>query len=291
MKKILAVVLGLALLTIGLPVAVLAVPTLTIYDNDASGWQSAVINWETEDFADATLNPGVSVTTDMGYVTGGLWWDRLSLPDDGDWETTWHFAAPISAFGGYWDTGNPGGPGTGIAVFINGSWVYVGEISQYNTGQFWGFTSSEPFTDVLLDTGSAGGAWAETYELDNMVYSFEPMEVEIDIKPMSDPNSINLKSKGVIPVAILSTATFDATTVDGTTVTFAGAYPIHDITDPLVIADHQHDVDLDGDIDYVFHFAVQDTSITSGETSAMLTGNTLGIPVPIWGTDSILTRH
>jgi hypothetical protein len=38
--------------------------------------------------------------------------------------------------------------------------------------------------------------------------------VLIDIKPGSDPNSINLGSRGTVPVAILSTQDFDATTVD-----------------------------------------------------------------------------
>ena len=42
--------------------------------------------------------------------------------------------------------------------------------------------------------------------------------VAIDIKPGSFPNSINPKSRGVIPVAILTTDSFDATTVDSTTV-------------------------------------------------------------------------
>jgi len=37
-----------------------------------------------------------------------------------------------------------------------------------------------------------------------------PIEVEIDIKPGSDPNSINPNSNGVIPVAILGSAIFDA---------------------------------------------------------------------------------
>jgi PKD repeat protein len=115
--------------------------------------------------------------------------------------------------------------------------------------------------------------------------------VDIDIKPLSDPNSINLKSKGVIPVAILGTASFDATTVDGTTVMFAGASPAHDHSDPLVVANHLQDVDGDGYIDYIFHFKVQDTNISSGNPSAMLTGSTLGIQVPISGTDSIRTRH
>jgi len=49
------------------------------------------------------------------------------------------------------------------------------------------------------------------------------IEVVIDIKPDSDPNSINLGSAGVIPVAILSSETFDATTVDPATVSLAGA--------------------------------------------------------------------
>jgi len=47
--------------------------------------------------------------------------------------------------------------------------------------------------------------------------------VLIDIKPGSYPNSINLGSHGVIPVAILSSDYFDASTVDPTSVTLAGA--------------------------------------------------------------------
>ncbi len=39
----------------------------------------------------------------------------------------------------------------------------------------------------------------------NITDSDEPIgEITIDIKPGSDPNSINLNSKGVIPVAILN---------------------------------------------------------------------------------------
>ena len=47
--------------------------------------------------------------------------------------------------------------------------------------------------------------------------------VIIDIKPGSDPNSINLGANGVVPVAILSSTEFDATQVDPETVTLAGA--------------------------------------------------------------------
>ncbi len=49
------------------------------------------------------------------------------------------------------------------------------------------------------------------------------IQVTIDIKPGSDPNSINLSSAGVVPVAILSTADFDATTVDPDSLFLSGA--------------------------------------------------------------------
>jgi hypothetical protein len=42
----------------------------------------------------------------------------------------------------------------------------------------------------------------------------EAITVSIDIKPNEFPNSINLGSKGVVPVVLLSSATFDAITVN-----------------------------------------------------------------------------
>jgi hypothetical protein len=49
------------------------------------------------------------------------------------------------------------------------------------------------------------------------------IDVVVDIKPDSADNTINLGSMGVIPVGILSTADFDATTVDPWTVELAGS--------------------------------------------------------------------
>lgn len=49
------------------------------------------------------------------------------------------------------------------------------------------------------------------------------VEAVIDIKPGSYPNSVNLGSNGVIPVAVLSSAGFDATEVAPETITLAGA--------------------------------------------------------------------
>lgn len=111
-----------------------------------------------------------------------------------------------------------------------------------------------------------------------------PLEVMIDIKPWSYPNSINLKSKGVIPVAILTTSTavgdpvdFDAAMVDPVTVEFAGAAPLRWAIE---------DVDYDGDMDMILHFATQEVEIGCGDTEATLTGMTLDGKA-FFGTDSV----
>jgi TolB protein len=110
-----------------------------------------------------------------------------------------------------------------------------------------------------------------------------PISVEIDIKPGSFPNSINPRSQGVIPVAILTTSAFDATMVDALSVKFgpAGATESHGRS-------HIEDIDSDGDLDLVLHFRTQATGIQCGDTSASLTGKTIS-GTAIQGADSIRT--
>jgi len=107
--------------------------------------------------------------------------------------------------------------------------------------------------------------------------------IVIDIKPGTDSNSINPRSKGVIQVAILTTDTFDATTVDPTTVLFG---PTGTEAAPVQFA--LDDVDGDGDTDMILHFNTQATGIQCGDTSASLTGETSD-GSPIRGSDSINT--
>ena len=107
------------------------------------------------------------------------------------------------------------------------------------------------------------------------------LSVSIDIKPGSYPNSINLKSKGNVPVAVLTTDVFDATTVDPASVVFAGASPLRWAYE---------DVDGDGDIDLLFHFDTQELNLDGNSTEASLTGVTFD-GVPIHGVDSVNIVH
>lgn len=99
--------------------------------------------------------------------------------------------------------------------------------------------------------------------------------VEIDIHPGSDPNSINLRNKGVVPVAILTTDDFEATTVDPSTVCFGDAEePAERDCTEAHDTGHVEDVDGDGDLDLLLHFETRETGIDSGDTEACLTGTT-----------------
>lgn len=121
------------------------------------------------------------------------------------------------------------------------------------------------------------------YRLSYIQYQFEPIPISIDIKPATFPNRINPNSRGRIPVAILTTYSFDAGDVDPTTVLFGAT---GNEVAPMQSA--AEDVDGDGDLDMVLHFVTQNTGITCGTVSASLTGAMFN-GVKIKGSDSIET--
>jgi hypothetical protein len=89
--------------------------------------------------------------------------------------------------------------------------------------------------------------------------------IDIDIRPYSNNNCINLDIKGFVPVAVLTTDDFDAATVDPATVEFAGAAPV---------CWRLRDVDRDGDDDMILHFRIQELNLDQDSTEATLTGQT-----------------
>jgi len=108
--------------------------------------------------------------------------------------------------------------------------------------------------------------------------------IAIDIKPGSSPNSIDPKSKGKIPVAILSTQEFyapDMVNQDSLTFGFTGD------EDSLAFCNPKgEDVDGDGLRDLVCHFYTQDAGFQCGDTEGILKGETVD-GKPFEGSDSV----
>jgi hypothetical protein len=190
----------------------------------------------------------------------------------------------------------------------NGSFVniYGGLADDFGIGVFEGSTVTVYGTGFIVDggmidpsgdfftvggIGTLTGTYADGTDI-SLVFSSEnsdvpiylvdtsaagPVEVQIDIKPGSDQNNINLKSKGVVPVAILTTGDFDAAMVDPSTAEFAGAKPERWSIE---------DVDGDGDDDIIFHFRTQDLALDQDSTEATLTAQ-LWNQEEVSGTDEV----
>ncbi len=106
--------------------------------------------------------------------------------------------------------------------------------------------------------------------------------VTVDIKPDSDPNSIDPGSSDVIPVAVMGSIDFDAAQLDPATVTFGvdGATP--------TLGGRIEDVDTDGFMDALFQFRTQESGIACGDTEAALNGE-LFDGTMVSGTDTVDT--
>lgn len=85
-------------------------------------------------------------------------------------------------------------------------------------------TPGEPEPEVFVLEVAEGTTEIEVTVSSDGVESVGDLGLlDIDIKPGSFPNSINLGSNGAVPVAVFSTAGFDATTVDPSTLVLGGS--------------------------------------------------------------------
>jgi hypothetical protein len=105
----------------------------------------------------------------------------------------------------------------------------------------------------------------------------------IDIKPGSDRNPVNPRSRGTIPVAVLSTAVFDATTVDPSSVRFGPQG-----TEARPVRAGVEDVNDDGRADLLLNFDLQQIGFICGQTSASLSGQTIAGDA-LQGSDAVAT--
>jgi beta-glucanase (GH16 family) len=94
-----------------------------------------------------------------------------------------------------------------------------------------------------------------------------------------DGNLCN-RGNGVVTVAILTTGSFDALSVDHNTVLFGDAAEAHVDKKTGEARRHEADFDGDGDIDLIFHFRVSETGYDCDSIQLTLTGETFdGRPI------------
>jgi len=185
----------------------------------------------------------------------------------------------------------------GFMAIANTDGGWSGDIGQATVTDVCSDVEISNDTPDVFPLGDTTVEWCATDEAgnktcDTQTINVKPLPVDIDIKPGSDPNSINPRSMGVVPVAILGSDSFDVADVDVTTLAFgpSGATPAHDLTDSDVYASHLEDVVVeDGITDLVSHYKQKETGLSSGDTEACITGLTNG-GIPFEGCDSVRVK-
>ena len=206
-----------------------------------------------------------------------LWEDSITLDahfvDPGDPNVK----ATVTWVQFFQDRGAQSGGGTFIAYDICGNEVINETFHQsgktFHTFNDWGYVGE--IHRIYIGYCKDG--------LDDLTFPTPTPEpalvVEIDIKPGSYPNAINLGSHGLTPVAIFSEVGFDATSVDPNSVNLAGA-PVAIRGKDKFMA-HEEDIDGDGLVDLVVQVVTADINPAllqkDGDVIyAVLTGNTSG---------------
>jgi len=110
------------------------------------------------------------------------------------------------------------------------------------------------------------------------------LAADIDVKPGSDPNVVNVRSRGVIPVAVCGSDSLDVGDIRVESLRFGpwSAGPAHDGT-------HVRDVNGDGWADLVAHFRTQETGLSCRNHEATLLGELVTGRV-FAGTDPVMPR-
>lgn len=136
--------------------------------------------------------------------------------------------------------------------------------------------------------GFSAGTGALCGQHDILSWDFAQV-ARIDIKPDGTPNSIDLSSRGVVPVAIFGSDSLDVRTLDPSRCRLAGAsVKTSPSSHPLCAIGN---VDADGYQDSICHFLTQQmTALSADSTEASLKCDLAG-GTSVVGTDSVNIVH
>ncbi len=165
-----------------------------------------------------------------------------------------------------------------VTLYRYGTTVGIEVGKKQITESYWDMDDDDPlykprviFGHIVATTRTS--TW---HTLEWSISSEEVLPVAIDIKPGGCPNPLNVKSKGVLSVAILGKEDFDVFWVDVATVTLRSVAPIHpnghyeDVSAPIVGSVEEcecTEAGPDGFPDLVLHFDIQEIVGAMGEVS------------------------
>jgi hypothetical protein len=168
------------------------------------------------------------------------------------------------------DPSNPTFEGSVVVQFADGSteqiWIPA-DIGYYEPSiYFLGITDERGIASITIGTEPVESR--HFWVIDNLTIASSPTaSVNIDI----NPNTISLRSRGIIQVAILSTSSFNApTTVRMSSLTFGRTGD-----EQSLIRCNTGDVNEDGLLDLICQFDSQKAAFQAGDTTGILKGTTI----------------
>ncbi|HZQ10765.1 MAG TPA: LamG-like jellyroll fold domain-containing protein [Anaerolineae bacterium] len=225
---------------------------------------------------------------EYGLVFGGTFVEVRSLSNDELGYDLTPYNGKWIHLAGVWDHNGITGSSDTLRLYVNG------EVVATASDNSWG-TSVGPLVDI---GGGNADEIAGKFAVDNLKLwniaktDFSDRfaegfgeEVAVDVAPQKTDNVVNLQSNSQLSVAILSTSSFDAATINADSVRLGsgGAVPSH--SDGKL-----RDVNGDTRRDLVLSFKLQEAGVQAGDTQLCLTGNTINA-TPIHGCDTIQTKH